>query len=86
MPVAVEQRARERRSGIDRRESAPAHVRNALQVLQELASHLAGDPEATQKLTAATRRLWLALAEIERLAAAGRARPTVGARARLGPS
>ncbi|MBI4421327.1 MAG: hypothetical protein HY560_10920 [Gemmatimonadetes bacterium] len=80
VPVGVERRAAERRAGIDRREPAPAHIRNALQVLQEVEAHLRGDPEGTQKLNAAARRLWLALNEMERRGATDPARTTIGTR------
>jgi len=65
--VEVERRnTSSRRSGIDRRESPDAHVRNALQMLQDLAGQVSLEGEQKEKLEGAVRRLWLAVAEIER--------------------
>lgn len=65
--LAVERRqSTARRSGIDRRETPDAHVRNALQMLQDLSEQVALEGEPREKLDGAVRRLWLALAEVER--------------------
>jgi len=65
--VAIERReSSARRSGIDRRETPDAHVRNALQILQDLAEQISLEGEPKEKLDGAVRRLWLALAEVER--------------------
>lgn len=64
---AVERRqSTARRSGIDRRETPDAHLRNALQMLQDLAEQISLEGELKEKLDGAVRRLWLALAEVER--------------------
>ena len=65
--VAVDRRQSAiRRSGIDRRETPDAHVRNALQMLQDLAAQVPLEGEHREKLDGAVKRLWLALAEVER--------------------
>jgi len=65
--VALERRRpTRRRTGLDRRESAVGHVRNALQVLQELSSRMPMDGDLKLKLESSIRRLWLAVAEAER--------------------
>ena len=67
MSVTVDRRETSpRRSGFDRRESAAGHIRNALQVLQEMAGQVVLDAEQKEKVESAVRRLWLAVAEVER--------------------
>ncbi len=66
-PVPVERRGGRRRSGVERRESATGHLRNALQVLQELKREAGFRGEDEQRLDSAIRRLWLAVAEVERI-------------------
>ncbi len=48
------------------REPATEHVRNAIQVLENLLEFGELDEEDRKDVRAATRRLWLALREIER--------------------
>ncbi len=72
-PVAVDYRSgRDRRQRVERRESASGHIRNVLQALYALLAPGRLDDEAGRTLTGAVERLWVALAEIERLTAARR--------------
>jgi hypothetical protein len=62
---------RERRAGQDRRvrerrETATEHLRNALQVMLHASAGRDLPAETVRDLTAAIRRVWLALQELER--------------------
>jgi hypothetical protein len=63
--IAVERRSSRKRRARQRRESAAGHLRNALQVLVHLPTGRTLDPELDADLTAAIRRVWLALLEVE---------------------
>jgi hypothetical protein len=66
-PVALDRRARRRRSGMDRRENPLSHLRNVLQILHEVRARLAGQPDSAADIHTAIRRVSLAVAELERL-------------------
>jgi hypothetical protein len=66
-PVAVDRRRRQRRTGLDRRESPLSHLRNVLQILHEVRDRLAGEADTAGDLQTAIRRVSLAVAELERL-------------------
>lgn len=66
LPVPVERReGKERRSGLDRRESPIGHLRNALQILLDVRTR-AADPSVQADLTTVMRRLAFAVADLER--------------------
>lgn len=69
-PVPAERRALDRRGRTDRRESAGGHLRNAMQLLQEVLQAAPVDVLTRRHLEAVMERLWLALAEGERSAGA----------------
>jgi len=80
VPVDLDRRAGpERRRSADRREGAPGHIRNALQVLSALSSGDLAPADRERAVEAAINRLWLALLEVERLIQGRRA---MGARMR----
>lgn len=69
--VPQERRAtRERRRPFDRRETASGHLRNALQILTDLAEGRITEVEAADGLRAVIGRLHQCLREVERLATA----------------
>lgn len=65
--VSVREDARHlpRRSGRERRETASGHVRNAIQLLGVATAYDPSGAEERAAVNGATRRLWLALREIE---------------------
>lgn len=70
-PRDAERRTRaDRRTWLDRRETVPAHLRNAAQLLT--LARDAGQAETADLLHAACFRVWLALLELERPARAHR--------------
>ena len=54
------------RRRLDRRESPSGHLRNAVQVLLSLSTHPHLDDDAFELIVGATRRIMLALWELER--------------------
>ncbi|MGH7644834.1 MAG: hypothetical protein ACREMR_04535, partial [Gemmatimonadales bacterium] len=65
--LSVERRTgTDRRHRTERRESAGGHVRNAIQLLEFLLAQPGLADRERLELAAVTRRLWLALWEIER--------------------
>lgn len=65
-PPNGERRTGDERRRMQRRESPAGHLRNALQVLFSLSSHPAISDETFELVVSATRRVMLALWEIER--------------------
>jgi hypothetical protein len=63
---SVERRAQRNRRVRDRRETVAEHLRNALQVLLHLSTGRSLDPAVNDEVTAAVRRVWLAIQEVER--------------------
>lgn len=73
LAVPVERRrGPDRRRSMERRESAAGHVRQAIQMLEHMLALQAAGKEIEECARDVTRRLWLALGEIDRLVAACR--------------
>lgn len=68
-PSRERRAGRERRHPVPRRESADQHLRNALQMLQNVRKEDDASPVALEGIDGAIRRLWIVLGEVERLAA-----------------